>query len=641
MAKHGSGFSTTQWPLLVLCVCSVQSLFAENENTSLNLPDLTVNATYRSYPTFPETTPANPVNTTIDFPHRELEQSYQRNPNELLRGSPGIGVIEANEGRGSLVQIRGVGANQGMVTFDGVPLLTTIPALTVFDSIPVEGLESINIIQGTDHVFYPYQSVGGAIHFHTKVATENYLQAHLEGGSFGTLRETLSGGMHTDKGSISVTGSRNDLFEGVYFGEPTTGLRERDPTHNTMAIAHYEVEPSTRFSLEGSVFYKSLFLEADLPTTSPQGLLDFIEDPNTFLKEELWLTQHTANLAVSDTWNSRLQLAATGNHVDASAAGLTLGFDGDLQLVNWRNTHRLTALKQRSGDWWLDWGGEIRHERGKGQSFLSPLTNEDQRNTQAGFVEIALDTGPWHYEAGMRVENYDDFGTRTPLHLGSRWQVLPELVLHANIGTGFRAPSLGELLTPILGNQLLPPERGMNGDVGIEWSPSDETNIAIAGYYGRYDDLTVVEIIPAAFYGLRSIPEARIYGVESSAQYTWSPAWHAGVDLTLQETGNLTLNNDLPFSANVSGLVWGQWDPDFMPVALRVTTSFRTSHWNNIANTLQTDGITRLSALLTYRITPDFDIYLRGENLTDDQTQDAFAHFSPGAAVYSGVHIHF
>ncbi len=270
-----------------------------------------------------------------------------------------------------------------------------------------------------------------------------------------------------------------------------------------------------------------------------------------------------------------------------------------------------------------------------------PFPIKDEKATISGFAEIAADFYNWHHELGVRIEHHDDFGDRMIFNGGTRWQIIPTLALHASSGNGFRPPSLGELLAPVIGNPALKPELGVQGDIGVEWSPVENLDLSLAGFYGRYDDLVFVEIAPLVFYNLDNIPNARTRGVEAAARYDISHEWHTGLDLTFLDARDLDTGRDVPLLPDFSGQWWGQWDPDFIPITFRLTAYFRSRYWNDAANDLPSKEVIRFNTLLSYHVTPDFDMYVRAENITDDDSSDAFAQFTAGATVFAGIHIHY
>src|SRR5436309_1176684 len=64
----------------------------------------------------------------------------------------------------------------------------------------------------------------------------------------------------------------------------------------------------------------------------------------------------------------------------------------------------------------------------------------------------------------------------------------PALRLRASYGEAFRAPALGELFYPFLGNPDLRPERGRSAEVGAQWT-SGRWSADVAAFDSRQRDL--------------------------------------------------------------------------------------------------------------------------------------------------------
>ena len=127
---------------------------------------------------------------------------------------------------GGAIQLRGVTAGQNAITFDGVPLLSTVPGENWLSAISGEAIGGISVISGADHAYQSLQGINGAIRLSSRQAHRNNLGFHIEGGSLATMRETVSGGLSGKWGNINLVGSRTDLFNGTYFALPN------NPSHN-------------------------------------------------------------------------------------------------------------------------------------------------------------------------------------------------------------------------------------------------------------------------------------------------------------------------------------------------------------------------------------------------------------------------
>jgi len=556
-----------------------------------------------------------------------------------LRGTPGILVTRTGEGRSAHIKLRGASSAQGMVTLDGVPLLTSFPGLNWLDSLPAEALGAAQVIPGSDHAFHTAQSLGGAIRLGSKQAEQSYALGAVEGGSFGQLRETLSGGLKSDWGNLSITGSRIDQFDGGYDAIPELGNPERDPIRSTLGMGSYRLKAGDTAALQGSFLYKDSLLNADLPGISGTGTPSFVDDPDTWFHERLLLDQNTISARLTEAWTSQLQLALTHTEVDAQAGPIPVRFRSDLMFADWRNTHDLWRSPRQN--WYMIWGGQGRYEHADHpRNFLEPFLRAD-RSTVSGFAELQADMGSWHHEAGVRVEDYSDYGIHTLLHFGSRWSLSPSLQFRANAGTSYRAPSYGELYMPLLGNSMLKPEHGLSADVGMDWKPSKAFRLSVTGYYGRYGNLTVSMVEPLRFYTFGNARRSRIAGAEVSTELGWSDSWRNGVGFTYQYTENLDNHEPLPVHPEFTGRAWLQWTPSLLPVTVRFNATYRSAQWHDLAATLHNGDAVRLDIVADYRVSRHLDLYIRGENLNDCKTGDFFARFTPGPTVYGGLHLNF
>lgn len=97
----------------------------------------------------------------------------------------------------------------------------------------------------------------------------------------------------------------------------------------------------------------------------------------------------------------------------------------------------------------------------------------------------------WTLTAGVRRDNYSDFGGTTNPRLALVWDATYNLVIKAMHGTAFRAPSFTELYNinnPVtVGNPNLTPETITTDELGFSWQPVDllKTNLNFFQYHIR------------------------------------------------------------------------------------------------------------------------------------------------------------
>ena len=70
--------------------------------------------------------------------------------------------------------------------------------------------------------------------------------------------------------------------------------------------------------------------------------------------------------------------------------------------------------------------------------------SDDDRNSQAGYIDLEMQLQPLLLNAALRVENYSDAGTQTTGKLAARLPFGDGFALRGAFSTGFRAPSLSQ-----------------------------------------------------------------------------------------------------------------------------------------------------------------------------------------------------
>jgi iron complex outermembrane receptor protein len=96
----------------------------------------------------------------------------------------------------------------------------------------------------------------------------------------------------------------------------------------------------------------------------------------------------------------------------------------------------------------LGWGIEARHERAESivnATSAQPGFQGKRRNT-AAYAELQIPVRPdWDVIAALRSDHYSDVGSTQNAKLATRWAVNSRLAFRGSVGTGFRAPSIGQM----------------------------------------------------------------------------------------------------------------------------------------------------------------------------------------------------
>ncbi|MGZ8162919.1 MAG: hypothetical protein ACXW04_10735 [Methylobacter sp.] len=77
----------------------------------------------------------------------------------------------------------------------------------------------------------------------------------------------------------------------------------------------------------------------------------------------------------------------------------------------------------------------------------------------------------------------------------------------------------------------------------------------------------------------------------------------------------------------------------YLPVTLWAETVFRSATWNDFANTVPINESVQVNASVSYAVSNSVEVYLRGENLTNNHRPQFYSTDMPGIAIYGGFQL--
>ena len=177
------------------------------------------------------------------------------------------------------------------------------------------------------------------------------------------------------------------------------------------------------------------------------------------------------------------------------------------------------------------------------------LTEDSRDNSYVFFQDVWLLANDWELTAGLRHDNYSDFGATTNPRLALVWSTSYKLTTKLLYGEAFRAPSFAQtraINNPlILGNINLEPEEIKSYELAFDYRPNYELTLMTNFFY--YDWTDIIQFVPDANNSTRTAQnsgEQTGYGMEFEA------VWEATENFTL--TGNLAIQNSTDETLDVS-----------------------------------------------------------------------------------------
>lgn len=172
----------SRYPALLLIgfiFCAISSA----KDTELSVPVIRVTAQR-----FESTEMAVAADMTV-ISRKKIEQSHSKNVPELLQDEANIHIRSSNgKGNTGEISMRGFGENSGqrvLVIVDGQKMNRADMGILDWQQLPLENIESIEVIRGGQTVLYGNHALSGVIKITTKKGGEQKIKLKTSAGSFG------------------------------------------------------------------------------------------------------------------------------------------------------------------------------------------------------------------------------------------------------------------------------------------------------------------------------------------------------------------------------------------------------------------------------------------------------------------------
>lgn len=539
---------------------------------------------------------------------------------------PGVSV--ANPGsagaEGSLA-VRGAPRRYVKTLYNGIDISdpTNTQVQTSYQYLLSGGLQSIEVLKGSQSTLYGSDAIAGVISFSTLGDIEPGVTHVLsgEGGSYGTARGSygVRAANEDARAAINITGFRTDGVSAAANGS------ERDGYENVTFDAAGEYRLSENFGVFGSLLF--IDAEAEYDDSAPVGDNPF----NVNLTEQLagragvdldfmdGRLRNTFSVQAFDIDRGIRSVSQFGPF-EADYAGRRTKFDyqGAFDAAEW-----LT----------LQYGADHERQRAEVTDNYGSDTDDDFSLTGVWGQAILEPTPDLTLTAGLRYDDHSTFGDHVTYRATGSYAFLTGTRLHSSIGTGFRAPSLYELYGPFVGDADLQPETSFSFDIGVEQRFSDRLIGDITYFMLDIDDLIQFE---NGVY--TQVPgTSRQRGIEASLAYEAADWFSLGAAYTYTHTEDGDGNRNIRVPRHEIGL----------SAAVKLAEKWTISSTAKIAiDTVDTGGFelddyVLVNARVAYQATESTEFYLRAENLLDQDYQTVRGFNTPGISAFAGFRAKF
>jgi iron complex outermembrane receptor protein len=493
----------------------------------------------------------------------DIKATGATNVMEILQSIPGVYVRANLFSFRSQVTFRGANGTHTLFMIDGEPIRDLVWSAGIFSKgFPTSMVDRIEIIRGPGSALFGSDASAGVINIITKTAAGiDRTEAGARAGSFDTqagwaqyagrwngvdvaLTADLS---HTDGHDPFIEKDRNGIPARAGFGWDNQDLRFSAGFENWRLLADHTrrsnvgtglsgfgvLDPRTRASDSRSdlaLLYNNgdfasdwgLNAEAryyDLSYSSGNG---FYEEPPGFARYPDG--QINQQRAAQRGYSLELSGLYTGFRTHAIRTGVGHKLD-DLYLVE----HYVNFGTGPNGIT-LPAGGPLVDISGTPYAFAP---EKSRRINYVFLQDVWTIANDWELTAGLRYDNYSDFGGTTNPRLALVWQSTDKLVTKLMYGRAFRVPSYLErysTTSTTFPNSSLRPERSETWDLAFSYSASRDLKLGVDFYRFVQTDLILNNATTAFQY--KNVGNSTTRGVELEAQWQATPTLRVSANMT-------------------------------------------------------------------------------------------------------------
>ena len=603
-------------------------------------------------------TPVKEVASSITLITQEdLEMMKITTILEALQDVLGVYVIQNGPAGGaSSVSLRGANAEHTMVMLDGVELNDPITPSRSYDiaHLSPANVERIEILRGAQSTLYGSDALGGVINIITKQGRGNP-QAHLLslGGSYGTFLNSAEFGGSSDTFHYALAASylRSNGFSAA--SSSYEGNEEKDGYSNL-----------TISGKAGCQLRRNIELDLTCRTIKTKSEIDnfggaYGDDPNnTQLYNAFVFKGQIRHLFLQNRWEQKINLSYLQYHREYdNPTDATHPYDAD-------------RSKFKSKQWKLDWqhnlflaetntltfGLEHQQEQGLSdyysESIWGPYSSSfplKKARTTGIYVQDQIRWADRFFATvGVRLDHHSQSGQALTCRLAPAYFIQQTgTKFKASYGTGFKSPSLYQLHAPEttwgpVGNRALQPEQSTGWDVGIEQSLiGNKLVLGLTYFLSDYRNLIDFDYVQ----GFINISRASSRGAESFLQARLNNSFHLSASYTRVEAKDKATNQYLlrrpkhKLAARVNCDLLRKVHFTLSLIHMGKREDMDWSGW--VSRRVVMPSYTLLNTSFAYDMTHKVQIFLKLENLLDEEYEMVKGYGTAGFSLYGGLTVLF
>ncbi|MEH4929365.1 TonB-dependent vitamin B12 receptor BtuB [Enterobacter cloacae] len=447
----------------------------------------------------------------------DIERWQAKSVVEIMSRLPGVDIAQSGGlGATSSTFIRGTESRHVLVLIDGVPLnsagISNVPDLS---QIPTSLIQRIEYVRGPRSALYGSDAIGGVINI---ITGRDKPGAEISAGVGSKGYQTYDGAFQQVLNKTKITMAGNYTYTRGFDIAAQDAPRQPDRDGFMSKSLYGSVEQQitdsvsgffrgfgydNRTAYDGYDHYDANFMVDGRPDT--RQLYSQNWDTGLRYSQGIFQSQLVAGYGRSKDQNYDPK---KGRYADSATMD-----DVKQYTTQWLNTIEVGHGNIGAG---LDWQ---KQKTQAGTGYLEK--GYEQRNTGV-FASAMQQFNSVTLEAAARNDDNSNFGNHGTWQTSAAWEFVDGYRVIASYGTAFKAPTMSQIHSASYGNPNLKPEESKQWEGGFE-GLTGPVNWRITGYRNDIDNLISSDPHTYRYY---NIDEARIKGVEATAQFETGPVGH-------------------------------------------------------------------------------------------------------------------
>lgn len=571
----------------------------------------------------PETLEATPAAVTV-ITRADINARAARDIADVLREVPGLVLARSGSpGKATSLFTRGAASTQTLVLWNGIVLNN--PYFSGYDwgRFSTAGVEQIEVVRGPFSALYGSEAMAGVVNVLTTPRSSG-VHGDFESGSHGLRNGSINAAFAGDTA----------VAAGSYEHRADDGFNPNDDFRQNSASAMAKWTPFDALSVGGSARHTSYNLGIPFNTNAAGTALV----PSLNRRQKGTETQVAIPVTLTlGRFISDLTLSDNRRRDDFSdpADPFTTSASTDAKT---RRARLTTRFASPAGT--IVAGGEYDRDLVNDVTNFGPNFLEKRRTDHSLFVEdrYSREWSPgsrFELSAGIRRDRFDTFGSQTSPRLAvaivsgaTKWRVA--------YGSGFRAPSLGELYYPFFGNPKLSAESNRSYEIGYDAAMGRDGLFSLTYFNSRYRNLITFD--PVTFIS-QNIGRVRSDGIEAGATQHISANVYTAFSYTYlhrdedEKTGLRLLRRPKHSGSFSTGYRSGAVDTNVAVIRTgQREDSMAVLPFSRVTNR----SYTTINVNTQYRLS-HLTPFVKIENLGNARYEEVVGYASPGRRVIVGV----